>query len=216
MKMIAQFPSYCAIACLVAVFLCGRTGSMPADVGDDTREMEKITEETREQAEQPAARTPERQPEVVLPGPTRKPQPQISASAPAAARIAAPAEILSQKEKELAAAKKEIERLREYVKKILDQNRRERLAMHYNMGCAFRAAKDFKRAESEFRKALEVDPADAGTHYNLAILYDDDLRDKRKAKEHYEKFLEIAPDDKDAAKVREWLSSITMKIPEEK
>ena len=68
----------------------------------------------------------------------------------------------------------------------------------------------YKKAEEEYLAALAIDPNDAGVHYNLAILYDDNFKDRKKAKIHYERFLELAPDDADVPKVREWLSSLIM------
>ena len=79
---------------------------------------------------------------------------------------------------------------------------------HYNMAAIYRSNMLYKKAEEAYVKALEIDPRDAGVHYNLAILYDDNFKDKKKAKYHYERFLELAPEDPDAPKVREWLSSI--------
>ena len=114
-------------------------------------------------------------------------------------------EALQRKAGELEAARKEIERLKELIARIGDANRRERLAMHYNMGCAYRAAGFADSAEKEFLKALELDPDDAGVHYNLGVLYEEDLKDKAAARRYYERFLELAPNDGDAGKVQTWL-----------
>jgi len=112
------------------------------------------------------------------------------------------------REQELAKANREVERLKDIVRKIQDANRRESLVFHYNMAAIYRSNMLYKKAEEAYVKALEIDPRDAGVHYNLAILYDDNFKDKKKAKYHYERFLELAPEDPDAPKVREWLSSI--------
>ena len=113
-----------------------------------------------------------------------------------------------EKSGDLEKAEKEIERLRDLIKRIWQANRREKLNMHYNMAAAYRAGGMLEKAESHYMKALAIDPEDPGVHYNLAILYDDELKNKRKAREHYEKFLELAPDDKDAAKVVEWMATM--------
>jgi len=112
------------------------------------------------------------------------------------------------REIELAKANKEIERLKDIVRRIQEANRRESLIFHYNKASVYRSSMMFKKAEEEYLAALAVDANDAGVHYNLAILYDDNLKDKKKAKQHYEKFLELSPSDPDAGKVRDWLSSI--------
>jgi tetratricopeptide (TPR) repeat protein len=109
---------------------------------------------------------------------------------------------------ELAAARAEVKRLQDIAKRIVEANRREKKDMHYNIACVFRAGKFLDRAEEEFKKALAIDPDDAAIHFNLGILYDEDLKNTRRAREHYTRFLELAPEDPDAAKVREWLSSL--------
>lgn len=115
---------------------------------------------------------------------------------------------MQNKEMEIVRAKKEITRLRGFIDRIAVANRREQHIMHYNMGCVYRSASMYKKAESEFLKALEKDSSDPDVHFNLAVLYDDDLRVPDKARKHYEKFLQLSPDDKDAAQVQEWLISI--------
>jgi len=115
---------------------------------------------------------------------------------------------LAMREQELARANNEIVRLRDIVQRIQEASRRESLVFHYNMAAIYRASMMYKKAEEEYLAALKIDENDAGVHYNLAILYDDNFKDKQKAKLHYEKFLEISPNDPDAPKVREWLASI--------
>ena len=123
-------------------------------------------------------------------------------------RIEALVRNLNDKQKALDSARQEIVRLRGMVKKILAANRREKSVMYYNMGCMYKAAGEYENAEKQFLKALEKAPSDPDIHYNLGVLYDDDLDDSRKARHHYERFLELSPDDKDAARVREWLLSL--------
>jgi Flp pilus assembly protein TadD len=57
----------------------------------------------------------------------------------------------------------------------------------------------------EFEKAVQLKPDDADAHYNLAILYDEKLRDNDKALEHYRAYLKIAPNSKDSQKVSKWI-----------
>ena len=112
---------------------------------------------------------------------------------------------LAMKEEQLQAARAEIEQLKDLTRRIWEANRRERINAYYNMGCVYKACKLPKEAEKQFLKALEIDPADAGVHYNLGILYDEDLKNRTKARQQYQLFLELAPDDRDAPRVREWL-----------
>ena len=55
---------------------------------------------------------------------------------------------------------------------------------------------------------LEIDPNDPGIHYNLGVLYEEDIKSAVKAKHHYERFLQVAPDDPAAGDVRTWLMTL--------
>lgn len=105
-------------------------------------------------------------------------------------------------------ARSEVERMKDIVRRILAANRREKEIMHYNIGCVFRDAGHYRKAEQSFLEALRLNPRDPAVHYNLGILYDEDLQQPAKAKKHYEAFLELAPEDKDAGQVYQWLTAI--------
>lgn len=89
-----------------------------------------------------------------------------------------------------------------------ESTRRDKLTLAYNIGCIYKAGRQYTKAEAEFQKALQYDPDDAAVHYNLGILYDDNLGDAKKARYHYQRFLELAPNDRDAPSVVEWLSEL--------
>ncbi|MCK5528887.1 MAG: tetratricopeptide repeat protein [Kiritimatiellae bacterium] len=111
-------------------------------------------------------------------------------------------------ELQLAAARGEIERLKGIVDRILVANRRERAKMQYNMGCLYRHGGHKLKAKEAFLAALKLNPSDSAIHYNLGILYEEDLKMPVKAHEHYKRFLELAPNDKDAGKVYEWMKAL--------
>lgn len=111
-------------------------------------------------------------------------------------------------ETDLARANAEIDRLKAALAGLRDMLVRERRNSHYNMGYVYKVCRQYERAEQEFLKALEIDPEDPGIHFNLGVLYDDDLKNRVKARLHYEKFLELAPHDPDAPAVREWLAGL--------
>lgn len=102
----------------------------------------------------------------------------------------------------------EIERLNGAISSLQSEVRRQKITAHYNMGCVYKVCGQPRLAEQEFLKVLEIDPDDAGTHYNLGILYDDSLRNRSKAKLHYKRFVELAPQDPDAGNVQGWLMSL--------
>jgi len=101
----------------------------------------------------------------------------------------------------------EVDRLKDVVKRILVANRRERASMYYNMGCVYLAAGQPHHAEEALLQAIRLNPSDAGAHYNLGVLYEEELRRPERARQHYETFLRLAPDDEDADRVYEWLTA---------
>ncbi|MDP6526511.1 MAG: tetratricopeptide repeat protein [Kiritimatiellia bacterium] len=73
---------------------------------------------------------------------------------------------------------------------------------------------EFKLAEREYLKALELDPADADVHYNLAVLYDDELNNKSKAISHYTAYVELRPAANDINEVKFWLRDLEASVAE--
>ena len=60
-------------------------------------------------------------------------------------------------------------------------------------------------AEREYLRALKLDPTDPAVHYNLGILYEEQLNKIHKAVLHYKKYIQLAPFAKDVDTVRQWL-----------
>lgn len=81
----------------------------------------------------------------------------------------------------------------------------EALKFHYNMALTYDRSKSYKDAAKEYVEALSIFPDDADSHYNLAVLYDDHLRDKNNAVKHYKRYLELRPASSDARKVEYWI-----------
>jgi len=105
----------------------------------------------------------------------------------------------------------EIVRLQQALTAAEAANARERFALAYNLGNIYKAARDYARAEAEFTKALQMNANDSALHYNMGILYDDNLGNSKKARYHYERFLALAPNDPDAPNVVKWLKELDLK-----
>ena len=84
----------------------------------------------------------------------------------------------------------------------------QRENMHFNMAVVYQRSGFYEKAVEEYAKVLEFDGDDAETHYNLGILYDDQLRNPEEAAAHYRRFLELKPAGADAEKVRKWLERV--------
>ncbi len=82
-----------------------------------------------------------------------------------------------------------------YVKKEL-------VDLYYNLGVALAQKKDYAAAITELENALALNPADAEVHYNMAVIYDQQLKDMGSALEHYREYLKLNPGAQDAKKIR--------------
>jgi tetratricopeptide (TPR) repeat protein len=131
---------------------------------------------------------------------------------------------LTEKEQELTTLKEEVQRREKRVEKaermaaMLDSARdqvrqvsdREKRDMHYNMAAVYAREGRYADAEREYLTALDIDPSDAHAHYNLGILYDDELKDKRRAAMHYRRYLKLRPGAPDVDQVKDWLMRTEM------
>jgi len=106
-------------------------------------------------------------------------------------------------ESEIAAKKEKMEPIE--IFKYEEPSARELLKQHYNLALAYDQNQQYDEAEAEYKKALDIDPDDPDTHYNLGIIYDDYFQDKARAVAHYEKYLELRPGARDAENVRSWI-----------
>ncbi len=104
--------------------------------------------------------------------------------------------------------RQEVSRLEAALDVTKRDNERERFLLAYNSGSLFMAAGRHQRAEEELLKALSIREDDAALHYNLGVLYDEHLRQPSRARRHYERFLELAPNDRDAPVVMQWLREL--------
>lgn len=102
-------------------------------------------------------------------------------------------------------AEREKNRASEEIENLKKKFKEERVDMYFNMAVILDKNDMHKDAEKEYLKALKVDSEDAGVHYNLAILYDDELNQNDKAITHYREYLRLRPDEKDVAQVKEWI-----------
>ncbi|MGE5279493.1 MAG: tetratricopeptide repeat protein [Deltaproteobacteria bacterium] len=78
--------------------------------------------------------------------------------------------------------------------------------MHYNLGVFYTQNREFERAVKEFEKAVELNPQDAASFFNLGYIYAEHLKDRPKAVENFRTYLKLAKkDDKDADWVKRYI-----------
>jgi len=117
---------------------------------------------------------------------------------------------LEQREHRLARAERVAEVLERTRSEVEQAQRKQRLNMHYNMAAVYARDGRYAEAEYEYLQALRLDPSDADVHFNLGILYDDELGQPDKAILHYRRYLQLNPHGVDADRVRSWLMRLEM------
>ncbi|MBM3892154.1 MAG: tetratricopeptide repeat protein, partial [Verrucomicrobia bacterium] len=78
----------------------------------------------------------------------------------------------------------------------------------YRAGNALLQRGSYAEAEPEFLAVLRKDPNHAQAHLALGRIYSQRVETQDKARAHYTKFLQLAPDDPKAPAVRGWLSVV--------
>lgn len=117
---------------------------------------------------------------------------------------------LERREHRLAKAQKMTELLERARTEVQQADNSEKLNMHYNMAVIYAKEGRAREAEEEYLKALRIDPSDADIHYNLGILYDQDLKRSDKAVNHYRRYLTLRPNAADSDQVKSWMLDLEM------
>ncbi|MFO7821187.1 MAG: LysM peptidoglycan-binding domain-containing protein [Lentisphaeria bacterium] len=79
---------------------------------------------------------------------------------------------------------------------------------YYIKGIKYRQQSDYRNAVSAFEKCLRLSPESVEAHLQLGMLYEDHRRQPVKALYHYQKYLELRPDGKNAGVADEAVSRI--------
>lgn len=117
---------------------------------------------------------------------------------------------LQRREDRVRRAERMAKLLEETREQVREQSTQEMRDMHFNTGVIYMREGRYAGSEKEFMKALQVDPADADTHYNLGVLYDDYIGNRNKALQHFKAYLKFAPEAPDAAQVQSWIVRLGM------
>ena len=92
----------------------------------------------------------------------------------------------------------------EAFRKTLEIDPKQPTACH-GLGVACKELGDYDCARREFEEALKLDPSFAPSCFSLGQLYQSVLGDRGKAAGYWEKYLELRPDDPQAARITEWI-----------
>lgn len=78
----------------------------------------------------------------------------------------------------------------------------------YNLGLERLRRGEFKQAEEAFLRAQQMNPADAEACYNLGVLYENYLGDRKKAIEYYQRYIDLAAGAEDTVQVKSWIDAL--------
>jgi outer membrane protein assembly factor BamD (BamD/ComL family) len=79
---------------------------------------------------------------------------------------------------------------------------------YYNQGVEQLKRKEFKEAESSFKQVMILNPQDPEASYNLGVLYEKHLKNKKEALKYYLRYINLSPGSKDAEEVKSWIKEI--------
>jgi len=103
---------------------------------------------------------------------------------------------------EISEQKKSVMRFEDQLKRMEKQEIIiEAAKLHYNIGNFYFRHQKYDHAVEEYKKSLIYQPDDADTHFNLAVVSDEHLKDRGTAIRHYKKYLSLNPNDENLEKV---------------
>lgn len=83
--------------------------------------------------------------------------------------------------------------------------------LYYNTAIEYLKTNQFRKASEFFKKAILLNPKDTNAYYNLGVLYESYLSDKRQALHYYSQYLKLAP-SKDTQEIKEWIRQIKKEL----
>jgi tetratricopeptide (TPR) repeat protein len=79
---------------------------------------------------------------------------------------------------------------------------------YYNLGVVYTEGGQFGYARLAYQKSLKLNPSNADTHYNLALIFEKIESNPVQAVSHYQKYLEFKPDAEDRHQVKSWIENL--------
>jgi tetratricopeptide (TPR) repeat protein len=93
-----------------------------------------------------------------------------------------------------------------YLKGI--EARIKKADLYYDKAIEFLKNKQYQEAGETLEEAVKLNPKDKDGYYNLGVLNEMYLNDKKKALLYYQKYIHLAPDSENAKEVKTWVEEI--------
>lgn len=97
------------------------------------------------------------------------------------------------------------DRARTYYYEAVNHDPKYYFAYH-NVGITYMKQGSYEAARKWLEKAVEINPDYASAHRNLGILFEQHLKDPKRALQHYQKYLQLGGPDAD--EVKEWVRAL--------
>jgi tetratricopeptide (TPR) repeat protein len=86
---------------------------------------------------------------------------------------------------------------------------------YYNIGIEALRKGDYPRAQQAFKQVLALNPDDPDASYNLGVLYDNYLINKKEALKYYLRYVNSASPSQDVETVRSWIKELEIQTKHE-
>lgn len=113
-------------------------------------------------------------------------------------------------EKEFITRKYEI--LAKKFDELEEVHQKDRATFFYNMGLSYSYVGLYKDAAIMYEKALEINPSDPATHYNLGIIYEEHLDQVARGVMHYREYIQYSQDETKRNQVKIWVDMADRKF----
>jgi len=99
--------------------------------------------------------------------------------------------------------------------KLVEENqilRKDTIKLHYNLANLFFEQGKYDMSATEYKRVLDLMPQDAATHYNLAFVSAEYLKDYKGAIENYKKYISLDPKATDVPFVKSQILELQLKL----
>lgn len=80
--------------------------------------------------------------------------------------------------------------------------------LHYNLAVEYLKTNQFMKASEAFKRVIQLNPKDKDAYYNLGVLHESYLGDKKQAIAYYTKYIKLTSRKEYTSQVKAWIRQI--------
>lgn len=126
-----------------------------------------------------------------------------------------PKDVLAPSTEVFSAPAKPVSGMASELGSLMEENailRKDTIKLHYNLANLFFEQGKYELAAAEYRRVADLMPQDAATHYNLAFVSAEYLKDYKTAIRHYKRYLMLDPQADDATFVKNQILKLQLNL----